>query len=478
MAKSHVVFISTPGIGNLVPLVEFAQLLVNHDRRLHATILIITMSQRPIVNAYIQSRVATSTSITFLRLPSVDPPSPDQYGSTMGYISLLIQNHKPHVKNAITKLMSSHSAESNSSNSDRVVGFFVDMFCTSMIDVANELGIPCYLYFASPATFLSFMLHLPFLDAQNPAEFVDLGTELSIPGFVNSVPPLVLPTAVLNKKGDAYSWYLSHARRYTETKGIVVNTFRELEPYALDSLDTSQVPQVYPIGPVLDLYELTQNRDLNQYESVIRWLDDQPSSSVMLLCFGSMGSLSGPQVREIAYGLERAGVRFIWALREPPKSQLDLPSDHANVEDVLPIGFLERTRELGMVCGWIPQAKILAHQSIGGFISHCGWNSILESLWYGVPIATWPIYAEQQMNAFEMVKELGLAIEIRLDYREGRDLVMGEEVDRSIKRLMNGGDVVRGRVKETREKSRIALMENGSSYQALGVLIRNLEPKI
>ncbi|KAM1684813.1 hypothetical protein ACFXTN_032842 [Malus domestica] len=124
MAKSHVVFISTPGIGNLVPLVEFAQLLVNHDRRLHATILIITMSQRPIVNAYIQSRVATSTSITFLRLPSVDPPSPDQYGSTMGYISLLIQNHKPHVKNAITKLMSSHSAESNSSNSDRVVGVF------------------------------------------------------------------------------------------------------------------------------------------------------------------------------------------------------------------------------------------------------------------------------------------------------------------------------------------------------------------
>ncbi|KAM2512067.1 hypothetical protein PS1_036381 [Malus domestica] len=342
----------------------------------------------------------------------------------MDYISLLIQNHKPHVKNAITKLMSSHSAESNSSNSDRVVGFFVDMFCTSMIEVANELDITCYLYFAPPATFLSFMLHLPFLDAQNPRRF------------------------------------------------------RELERHALDSLNTSQVPQVYPIGPVLDLYEPTQKRDLNQYESVIRWLDDQPSSSVMLLCFGSMGSLSGPQVREIAYGLERAGVRFIWALREPPKSQLDLPSDHANVEDVLPNGFLERTCELGMVCGWIPQAQILAHQSIGGFTSHCGWNSIFESLWYGVPIATWPIYAEQQMNAFEMVKELRLAIEIRLDYREGSDLVMGEEVDISIKRLMNGGDVVRGRVKEMREKSRIALMENGSSYQALGVLIRNLVPKI
>lgn len=366
----------------------------------------------------------------------------------------------------------------SSAESNRAVRFFVDMFCTSMIDVANELEIPCYMFFASPATFLSFMLHFPVLDAENATDFGDLDSELTIPGFANSVPPVVLPTAVLTKKGDAYSCYLSHTQRYTEPKGIVVNTFKELEPHALSSFTTSHVPRVHAIGPILDLDGPAQWQDPDRYESVVKWLDDQPASSVVLLCFGSMGSLSGPQVREIAFGLERAGCRFLWALREPPKSNMYLPSDPANVDDILPDGFLERTRTLGLVCGWVPQVKILAHQAIGGFISHCGWNSILESLWYGVPIATWPIYAEQQMNAFEMVKELGLAVEIRLDYREGSDLVLAEEVERSMKKLMDGDQVVRTRVTDMREKSRMALMENGSAYQALEDLIEELMPKI
>jgi len=117
---------------------------------------------------------------------------------------------------------------------------------------------------------------------------------------------------------------------------------------------------------------------------------------------------------------------------------------------------------------------ILAHKAIGGFVSHCGWNSILESLWHGVPIATWPLYAEQQMNAFEMVKELGLAVEISLDYKEGSDLVLAEEVERGIKRLMDGENEVREKVKEMRKKSKMAVMENGSSYRSLGALIEEL----
>ncbi|KAL6201719.1 hypothetical protein ACLB2K_025431 [Fragaria x ananassa] len=472
MSKSEVVFISTPGsIGNLVPLVEFAQRLVNHDPRLHATFLIITMPQRPIINTYIQSRAAASaTTINFLHLPIVDPLTEDEYQSSIAYLSLLIQKNKLHVKHALTGLIS--SAESNP-----VVAFFVDMFCTSMIDVANELDVPCYMFFASPATFLSFMFHIPVLDAEISDSFGDLDTELTIPGFANSVPPMVLPTALLNKKGDAYACYLTHTARYKEPKGIVVNTFKELEPHALSTLATSDVPRVHAIGPVVDLNGPAQCQNPDRYESVMKWLDDHPPSSVVLLCFGSMGSLNGPQVREIAFGLERAGFRFLWALREPPKSNIYLPSDPANVDEVLPDGFLERTCQFGLVCGWVPQVKILAHQAIGGFVSHCGWNSILESLWYGVPIATWPIYAEQQMNAFEMVKELGLAVEIRVDYREGSKIVMAEEVERSIKRLMDGDHGVRTRVKDMREKSRMALMENGSAYQALEDLIEELLPK-
>lgn len=180
-------------------------------------------------------------------------------------------------------------------------------------------------------------------------------------------------------------------------------------------------------------------------------------------------------MREIAIGLERANVRFLWALREPPKAHLEDPTDYRDLENLLPDGFLERTADMGLVCGWVPQVKILGHKAIGGFVSHCGWNSILESLWYGVPIATWPIYAEQQMNAFLMVKELGLAMEITLDYRGGHDLVRADAVEAAIRRLMNGCDEVRRKVKEMTEKFRMGLMGNdGSSYKSLVSLVEKL----
>ncbi|KDO77236.1 hypothetical protein CISIN_1g039408mg [Citrus sinensis] len=455
MKKFRVVLICTPEMGNLVPLVEFAHLLTNRDRRFCATVLIMTVPERPIVNAYVKSRDALATTtdahnINFVYLPSVDPPSPDQYKSTLGYLSLFIEKHKPHVKNEITNLI---ETESDSEDSDRVAGLFIDMFCTSMTDVANQLGIPCYLYFASPASFLGFMLHFPNIDAQIANEFVesntdffvpkDSTTELVIPSFANPLPPSVLPSTVLKRKRDGYVWYLRHAARYMETEGIVVNTFQELEPYAIESISVNGMPPVYPIGPVLDLNGPAQwHPDRVHHESIMKWLDDQPPSSVVFLCFGSMGSFVGPQLREIAIGLQRVGFRFLWSIREPSKSKIYLPGEYTNlkVKEMLPEGFLNRTAGVGL------------------------------SLWYGVPIATWPLYAEQQMNAFELVKELRLAVEIRLDYRDGRgsDLVSAEEIEWGLRRLMDGDDEVRKKVKEMREKSRTAVMEEGSSNKSLG----------
>ncbi|TXG48313.1 hypothetical protein EZV62_027607 [Acer yangbiense] len=478
MKKLEVVFISTPGIGNLVPVVEFANHLTKHHPQFSATVLIITISERPVVNAYIQSRASLSDRVRLVHLPTLDPLSPDEYQSSLGYLCVLIEKHKLHVKHAITEIMDSGSV--------RVAGLFVDMFCTPMIDVANELDVPSYLYFASPASFLGFLFYLPTLDNQLATEFVDSGSELIvprdssielvIPSFLNPLPPLVLPTSTLKRNQDGHAWFLYHARRYIETKGIIVNTFRELEPYAVDSVSVTGMPPVYPIGPVLDLYGPAQwHPDRAQQEEIMKWLDDQPPLSVAFLCFGSQGSLGVAQLREIATGLDRAGFRFLWSIREPPKGTIYLPGEYPNLEEVLPQGFLNRTDGIGLVCGWVPQVTILAHQAIAGFVSHCGWNSILESLWYGVPIATWPIYAEQQMNAFQLVKELGLAVEIRLDYREGSDLVLAEELERGLRRLMDSGDVVRTKkVKEMKEKSRMALMENGSSYKSLQSLAKQL----
>lgn len=174
----------------------------------------------------------------------------------------------------------------------------------------------------------------------------------------------------------------------------------------------------------------------------------------------------------------------MWSLRRsPPKGKIDIPSNYNNFEEILPKGFLERTKGIGKVIGWAPQVAILSHKSVGGFVSHCGWNSILESVYFGVPIATWPLYAEQQMNAFLLVKELGLAKEIRMDYVvdfEGKDnqvdIVSAEEIEGGLQRLMvkSGENEVRKKTKEMKEKSRVAMVDGGSSYNFLGLLINDV----
>ena len=311
------------------------------------------------------------------------------------------------------------------------------------------------------------MLYLPTRHNQIGTEFRKLDPESLIPGIFIPVPSSVLPL-VLFKKYNGYTAYMKLAQRFRDTKGIIVNTFTELEQYALDSfLDDGQTPPVYPIGLVLDL-KGQHNPALNwaQQDSIMKWLDAQPPLSVVFLCFGSMGSFDETQVKEMALGLESSGHRFLWSLRSQTPNAL--------ADDVLPEGFLDRIKGKGMICsGWAPQVEVLAHKAIGGFVSHCGWNSILESLWHGVPIVTWPIDAEQQLNAYRMVKELGLAVELRLDYRKGSNLVMADEIERAVRRVVDDHEV-RKKVKEMGEIARRALMDGGSSFNSIGQLIEDM----
>ncbi|GKV33930.1 hypothetical protein SLEP1_g42366 [Rubroshorea leprosula] len=130
-----------------------------------------------------------------------------------------------------------------------------------------------------------------------------------------------------------------------------------------------------------------------------------------------MGGLGEDQMKEIACALEQSGDRFLWSLRKPQRMGVMLsPSAYSNLNEVLPNEIVDRTAEIEKVTGWAPQVRILSHPVIGGFVSHSGWNSTLESIWFGVPMAAWPLYAEQQLNAFQLVVELGLAVEIKMDY--------------------------------------------------------------
>ncbi|KAG2715932.1 hypothetical protein I3760_03G102000 [Carya illinoinensis] len=464
MKRAELVFIPTPGMGHLVSILEFAKRLLDRDDRFSITVLVINNAAfAPTNHSLVQSIAASDTRVRFIHLPEVNPPPKELFFvSAEKFVTDFLESHKAHVKDAIINHVLSASLP--------LAGLVVDMFCSSMIDVAHELGVRSYVFFPASAAFFGFMLYLPTRHDQVGMEFRDrTDPESVIPSYVNTIPPGALPSFAFSKEGG-YISMVYHGRKFKEAHGIIINTFYELESHAVNSFVEDDIPPVYTVGPMIDLKGKTPSgNDQSKHQEIIKWLDDQPPLSVVFLCFGSWGSFGESQLKEIALGLEQSGHQFLWSVRLASKDII--PTDAQNLEEILPPGFLERTRGIGMICSWAPQVEVLAHVAIGGFVSHCGWNSILESLWHGVPIATWPIYAEQQTNAFQMVKDLGLAVELKLDYRVGSgELVMAEEIEKAVKSLMEADSEVRKRVKEMSEKSREAVIEGGSSYASLGRL--------
>ncbi|KAJ4900140.1 UDP-glycosyltransferase 71B5 [Raphanus sativus] len=382
-----------------------------------------------------------------------------------------MDNQKPKVRDAVSGLLDP---------TRRLAGFVVDMFCTSMMEVADEFGVPTYMMYTSNAAFLGITLHLQLMfdeERYDVSELDDSVNELEFPCLTRPYPVKCLPYFFTSKQWLPF--FFDQARNFRKLKGILVNTVAELEPHSLRIFSGGgDLPQAYPVGPLLHL----KNDDVEEKKSeVLRWLDEQPARSVVFLCFGSMGGFNEEQTREIAVALERSGHRFLWSLRRGSADIMtERPGDYANLEEVLPEGFLDRTRDRGkVVIGWAPQVAVLAKPAIGSFVTHCGWNSVLESLWFGVPMVTWPLYAEQKINAFEMVEELGLAVEIRRFFKG--DLLSGEmemfsaeDVERAVRRVMEEGSDVRNRVKLMAEKCHVAVEDGGSSQVALRKFIRDV----
>ncbi|KAL9373405.1 hypothetical protein Peur_033025 [Populus x canadensis] len=472
MKKAQLVLVPSPGIGHLVPAIEFAKRLLDQDDSFLITVLVIIRAPfGPDTDTSNQSVLTTiDTRIQYITLPTVTPPDLDPLRSPENYVTSFMEAHKPLVKDAVVNHVMSNKS------SVPVVGLVVDLFCASMIDVANELGISSYVYFASSAAFLGLLLYLPTRQEHVGIEFKETDPDLVVSCFANPVPARVLPSVLLNKDGG-YTCFENLGRRFREAKGIVVNSYVELESHAVSSFLGGGTPPVYTVGPLLNVNgHSLMGSNSDRHGKIMDWLDDQPEKSVVFLCFGSIGRFREAQVKEIALGLEQSGHRFLWSIRKPPpEGHFALPSDYSNFEEVLPDGFLERTKNIGMVCGWAPQMQVLAHKAIKGFVSHCGWNSILESLWHGVPIVTWPMHAEQQINAFQMVEDLGIAVEMTLDYRMRSDnLLLADKIARSVKSAMEDDGEVRNKVKAMSEASRKAVMEGGSSFAALGDLIKDM----
>lgn len=353
----------------------------------------------------------------------------------------------------------------------RVVALVVDPFCLAAFDVAKEVGVKPYLFFTAGAMTLSLCLYLPKLDQMVTCEYRDLPGPVELPGCV-PIQGRDLLEPVQDRSNDAYKRILDNMKMFTSAEGIILNSFLDLEEGAIEALEMEEPgkPPVYGIGP---LVQYGSSSESNRPEC-LKWLDSQPDESVLFISFGSGGTLSHAQIDELALGLEMSGQKFLWVVRSPNEKSANAAYFSVQSQNdplsFLPNGFLERTKGVGLaVPSWAPQIEVLSHRSTGGFLSHCGWNSTIESVVHGVPIIAWPLYAEQKMNAVMLTEGVEVALRPKVN---DNGVVDREEIARVVRDLMEGdeGKKVRIRMQGLKHAAAKVLSEDGSSTKSLSKL--------
>ncbi|KAI3689411.1 hypothetical protein L2E82_47367 [Cichorium intybus] len=267
--------------------------------------------------------------------------------------------------------------------------------------------------------------------------------------------------------GDEYmvQFLCLQVERAKSASAIIFNTFHELERDHLDML-SSVFPPCYEIGPLHLLEKKVVDESVASLKSnlwkeddkCLQWLEAKPASSVIYVNFGSIAVMTHQHLVEFCWGLAKSNYSFLWIIR---------PDLVVGDSAVLPPEFLAEINNRGMLTGWCPQEQVLSHPSIGGFLTHSGWNSTLESISSGVPMICWPFFGDQQTNCWTCCNKWEVAMEIDYDVKR-------EEVADLVIELMNGerGNKLR--------KNAIDLKHNAkkASTSPFGSSIVNLEKVI
>ncbi|KAL7102038.1 hypothetical protein ACP275_08G094600 [Erythranthe tilingii] len=394
---------------------------------------------------------AAATAVTYRRLPSAALPP----NFTTDPVELVFEIPRLNRQNLRKFLEDMISAKNTV-----IKAFIVDFFCDAAFEVTTSLKIPSYYYVSSGAFFACALLYLPTIDEAYEDDIGDLNDFIQVPGC----PPLHssdFPDGMHFRKTVTYGNFMSAAKNMQVSNGVLVNSFDALEFRAKEALSNgTTAPPVYLLGPLID-GELVINGGGVEENECLRWLHSQPGKSVIFLCFGRWGFFSGQQLKEMAIGLEESGHRFLWSVG----------GSSPELEEVLPEGFLERTKERGLVVkSWAPQKEVLSHDSVAGFVTHCGRSSVLEAISFGVPMIAWPLYAEQRMNRVFMVEEMKVALPLEM---AADGFVTAAELEKRVRELMESkmGRAVRHRVVEMQKSAQLAVSENGSSLVALDKFI-------
>eukprot|EP01018_Ginkgo_biloba_P020569 Gb_09991 [translate_table: standard] len=490
-SKYHVVMFPFMAQGHLIPFLELSKLIA---RRSGFTITIVNTplnirSLRPKVESARQADGALDIRLAELPFSSSAhglPPDAENTDSIPYHLIIRLMEACEHLETHFEQLIRQISEQEGRPP----ICIISDMFLGWTLDVADRFGIPriqfCTCGAYGTALYYSTWMHLPHTKTDSDV-FV-------LPDMENVSLHRSQLSHVLKMATESDPWTLFHHRqipRNMRSWGSIFNSLEELEHSSLEHMRKSSGRPVWAVGPLLPSSLLSSAAHSNgsalegimqgkneggHVDACLQWLDSQKPSTVIYVSFGTMNTICASDMKELALGLESSQRPFIWVVRPP----LGIPLNAEFSPEFLPDGFEDRIRETKqgfVIREWAPQLVILSHPSTGGFLSHCGWNSTLESLSQGVAIIGWPLAADQFYDAKLLEEEVGVCVEL---WRGKDGGLTKEKVERTVRLLMEEkrGTELKKRAMEMRDAIRKAVCENegkkGSSVHDIDDMIQEL----
>ncbi|KAL4639621.1 hypothetical protein ACB092_03G231600 [Castanea dentata] len=451
----HVALLPSAGMGHLTPFLRLATQLVHH----HCNVTLITT--HPIVSLS-ESKLITHFLAAFPQVNQVEfnllPLDHTTANSTDPFfLHFETIRRSAHL---LSPLLASLSPPLHALVCDVTL-------ISSVIPVTESLHLPNYILFTSSAKMLSFFSYFHIYASKAGDDYPAMLGDVEIPGLP-SIPRSSIPPLLLIPNNLFANIFKVDSPKVTKSNGVLINTFEGLEALSLELLNGGKVvegmPPVFAVGPLVpcdfEKGELGNNQ--------LKWLNEQPVGSVVYVSFGSRTAMSRVQIREIGHGLIRSGCRFLWVVKDKKEEE--------GLEEVVGHELMESLKAKGLVVkNWVDQGEILGHKAVGGFVSHCGWNTVIEAAWHGVPILAWPQHGDQKINA-EVVESSGLGMWVASWGWGEKDMVKGDEFGERIREMM-GSELLRGQATHIKEEARKALGDGGSCEMTFKRLVAEWKMK-
>ncbi|KAJ4957395.1 hypothetical protein NE237_024506 [Protea cynaroides] len=457
-AAPHIVIFPFLAYGHLVPLLDLSKAFTQRNIK-------ITIITTPGNVSFIHKHFSRNPQVHITEIPF--PITDDLPKGCENTAQLPSMAFYMHFLKATRKLQEPfHQILQHMSQSNNLpICVISDFFLGWTLPICHEFGVPRLVFHGMSVFGLALSktvwVHMPHLHVFSDTEPLNMpGLELPFTLTRLDVPEM-LQTPDHN---DPISRLTAEdGQSELDSWGVIVNSFLEIEEPYVPSLESFFVngAKSWCVGPLI-LYDPPTEPVEPEHPMILKFLADHAMpESVIYVAFGTQADVSNSQLDEVAFGLEMSGHPFIWVVRSKNWS--------------IPNGLEEGVKGRGLIMReWVDQRRVLAHRSTGGFLSHCGWNSVLESICEGIPVLAWPMMADQFFNARLVVDGLGAGLSVA---SVGPEEIVGRKaISECVIELMGEekGKNARDRVKELSLVARKAVQEGGSSYDNLSRLIDQL----